>query len=142
MNLIKYDNFWNDPLADVDNWMGRILGRGTSLPALFGEGAEEDATRGFRLDSYADDNAYYVVAELPGIPKEDIDVRLENAVLTISGERKISKGDAERSFKFRRSVTLGDDVAQDEVTAKHENGVLTITLPKSEERKPRAITVG
>lgn len=142
MNLIKYDNFWNDPFADLDNWMTRVFGGGSALPSAFDQGADGAAIRGFRLDSYSDDDAYHVVAELPGVSKDDIDVRLENAVLSISGERKVSREDGERAFKFKRAITVGDDIDPEKVTARHEDGVLTVTLPKAEERKPRAITVG
>lgn len=138
MRLIKYDNFWNDPFAEFDNLFNRVLGDRSLLPQLFSGETE----RSFRLDTYAHDDGYEVVAELPGIPKEAVEVKLENAVLTISGDHKSGEGANQRQIKFSRSVTVGDDVNPDKVTAKLENGLLTISLPKVEERKPRAITVG
>lgn len=142
MKLIKYDNFWNDPFADLDNLVSRFFSGSSNAPWSYRYGLDRDVARSFRLDSYADDDAYYVVAELPGIPKEAIDVRLENAVLSISGELKTGEKDNQRTTTFRRSVTLGDDVNAEKVSASYENGLLTVTLPKAEERKPRSITVG
>lgn len=76
--------------------------------------------------------------DLPGIKKEDINLKMENRVLTIEGERKAEeKKDAERYYqverrygKFSRAFTLSDKVAVDEVDAKYEDGVLTIALKK------------
>lgn len=141
MNLVKYDDFWNDPLSDLDQWFEGALGPSRVLPSLFNQSADLGATRGFRLDSYADDENYYVVAELPGIPKDAINISVENAVLTISGEHKSGKGENERSVRFSRSVTLGDDVNADKAAANYEDGLLKITLPKSEASKPKAIAV-
>lgn len=140
MRLIKYDNFWNDPFAEFDNLFSSVLGNRRSLASLFDDENSVQA-RGFRLDSFAHDDAYEIVAELPGIPKEAIEVKLENAVLTINGEHTQGEGENKRTLRFSRSVTVGDDIAGDKVTAKFENGLLSVTLPKTEERKPRAITV-
>lgn len=139
MKLVKYDTVWNDPIGEFENIFGRVFADRGLLPAWLGEAA--DNARGFRMDTFADDEGYRLVAELPGIPKEAIDLKLENSVLTISGEHHFGEGDQRRSFKFSRSVTVGDDVNAEAVTAKLENGLLTIHLPKSEERKPRAITI-
>lgn len=140
MHLIKYDNFYKDPLADLDQWMGRFFEAAPLWDANNRRG-QGPVTGGFRLDTFADDEGYHAVAELPGVPKEAIDVRLENAVLTISGERTTGEGESRRTFKFSRSITLGDDVNPDAVTARYEDGLLTVDLPKAEERKPRAISV-
>lgn len=139
MKLIKYDNVWNDPIGEFENIFGRMFADRGLLPAWF-TGADE-GLRGFRMDTFANDEGYQLVAELPGIPKEAIDIKLENSVLTISGAHSSGEGDNKRSFKFSRSVTVGDDVNADGVSAKLENGLLTVNLPKAEERKPRAITV-
>jgi len=141
MKLIKYDNLWNDPLAEFDSMLSRVFNDRSLLPSFFGTGFEDLTTRSFRTDIFADDEGYRVVAELPGVPKEAIDVKLENAVLTISGERKTGEGESQRTLKFSRSITVGDDVNPDGVSAKLENGLLTVSLPKIEERKPRMITV-
>lgn len=101
------------------------------------------------FDVYEEKDNFVVKAELPGMKKEDISVSLHDGNLIISGERKTeTKGEgaevyrAERFFgKFQRSVALPATVAASEVKAEYKDGVLTVTLPKSEEAKPRQIAV-
>jgi HSP20 family protein len=101
------------------------------------------------MDVYEDDDKVTVELELAGMKKEDFDISLHDDVLTISGERKSEseKRDgesfrSERSFgSFSRSVTLPAAVKSDEVKATYKDGVLTVTLPKAEEAKPRKIQV-
>jgi HSP20 family protein len=88
-------------------------------------------------------------AELPGIKREDIDLKVENSVLTIRGERKHDvdvKQDAyqrlERAYgAFARSFTLPSTVNADAVKAEFKDGVLTVTLPAKEEAKPRQVQI-
>lgn len=101
------------------------------------------------FDVYEEKDKYVVKAELPGMKKEDINVSLHNGDLIISGERKgETKGEgteiyrAERYFgKFQRSVSLPATVAAGKVTADYKDGVLTVTIPKSEEARPKQIEV-
>ena len=101
------------------------------------------------FDVYEEKDNFVVKAELPGMKKEDINVSLHDGDLIISGERKSeTKGEgtevyrAERFFgKFQRSVSLPATVAANSVKAEYKDGVLTVTLPKSEEAKPRQIEV-
>ena len=101
------------------------------------------------FDVYEEKDNFIVKAELPGMKKEDINVSLEEGHLVISGERKTetkSEGAevyrAERYFgKFQRSVALPTPVAPGNVTAEYKDGILTVTLPKSEEAKPKQIEV-
>jgi HSP20 family protein len=87
--------------------------------------------------------------ELPGLTKEDIEITLENHVLTIAGERKFekeTKGEEfhrlERSYgHFTRSFTLPSSVRTDKVDANFDNGVLHISLPKQENAKPKKISI-
>ena len=140
MNLVKYDNFWNDPFAEFDRFLNRAFNAGR-FGDNFGPLAHTSNGGSFRADVYDDADNYYVVAELPGIEKGDIDIQLENAVLSIHAKRTETQGDNERSYELRRTVTVGDDVDADKVGAKLENGLLRVTLPKKEARKPKAITV-
>jgi HSP20 family protein len=101
------------------------------------------------LDMYEDKDNVYVRAELPGMKKEEIDVSLHNGALSVSGERKQeSKFEnaevyrAERFIgRFQRSITLPTPVAADKVKAQYKDGILTVTLPKTEEAKPKHINV-
>lgn len=101
------------------------------------------------FDVYEEKENFVVKAELPGMKKEDINVSLQDGDLIISGERKSetkSEGTeiyrAERFFgKFQRAVSLPATVASNKVKAEYKDGVLTVTLPKSEEAKPKQIEV-
>jgi len=97
----------------------------------------------FPVDVYEDEDNTYVRAELPGVNREDIKVEMVEGFLTINASRKSlsAGGQGEESFSFSRSVSMPENVAADKVGAAYENGVLTITLPKQEETKPRKITV-
>ena len=101
------------------------------------------------LDMYEDHDSVYVRVELPGMKKEDIEVSLHNGSLSISGERKAEEKHqdaevyrAERFFgRFQRTVTLPSAVAADKIKAQYTDGILTVTLPKAEEAKPKHIDV-
>jgi HSP20 family protein len=101
------------------------------------------------LDVHEDKDNFVVHAELPGMKREEIEVSLHDGALGISGERKLEKKyeeaevyRTERFFgKFQRTVTLPAPVAADKVKAQYKNGVLTITLPKTEAAKPKQIEV-
>ncbi len=137
MTLIKYDNYYNDPFSELDRLLEFSFNPRNRLTRFF----QETGSRDFRLDIYADDDNTYVIAELPGIQKKDLDIQLHNSVLTITAERKQKKGDTESSFRAKREVTLSDDVRPEKVEARFEDGLLKVTLPKREERKPKAITI-
>ena len=126
------------------------------LGRWFNGGGPQDG--GHRLAPYGvdvreDGDHIYVEAELPGFKKEDVDITLENQTLTISAERqeeqngrREGKGDwllRERRYsRFLRSFTLPPTVDEQSVNAKLADGVLTITLNKREETKPRKVQVG
>jgi HSP20 family protein len=101
------------------------------------------------LDVQEDKDKFTIRAELPGLKREGIDVSLQDGALVISGERtseKIEEGveihRQERFFgKFQRALTLPEPVAADKVKADYRDGVLTVTLPKTEEAKPKKIDV-
>jgi HSP20 family protein len=97
----------------------------------------------FPVDLYEDANNTYVRAELPGVSRDDINVEMTDGYLTITGARKSggNEGDQEESFSFSRAVSIADEVQADKVSAVYENGVLTVTLPKREEAKPKKISV-
>ena len=101
------------------------------------------------LDVFEDEDRITVQVELAGMKKEDFDISLQDDMLTISGERKSEsekrEGESfrnERSFgAFSRSITLPSPVKAEKVKATYEDGVLTVTLPKAEEAKPKKIQV-
>ena len=104
----------------------------------------------YGVDVREDGDTLVVEAELPGFKKEDVDITLENQTLTLSAERKVEQNDEnqgnyllkERRYtRFLRSFTLPPTVDEKSVQARLEHGVLTVTLNKREETKPRKITV-
>ena len=90
-----------------------------------------------------------IKTELPGIEEKDVDVQIENGVLTLKGERKAEKETEEKGFRrmersygtFLRAFTLPANVAPEMITASFTNGLLEVHLPKKEEAKPRSIKV-
>jgi HSP20 family protein len=97
----------------------------------------------FPVDVYEDKDNTYVRGELPGVNREDIKVEMVDGFLTINASRKSLSvgGQGEESFSFSRSVNMPENMAADNVAAAYENGVLTVTLPKQEETRPKKITV-
>src|SRR3954452_7701590 len=101
------------------------------------------------MDLVESDDHYLLKADLPGMKQEDVSIEFNDGTLTISGERKAEyerkeKGffRLERSFgKFSRSLTLPDGVDPDRIAAEFHDGVLEVTIPKPEQRKPRRIEV-
>lgn len=120
---------------------------------FFNEGGqgEEVATRSWLppVDIQETEEGFRLMAELPGLTREDINITLENNVLRLTGERKFEKDvkkesyhRVERSYgSFARSFVLPQQVSSDKVQAAFENGVLTITVPKAEQAKPRKIEI-
>lgn len=100
------------------------------------------------VDIHEDDNNYVVAMDLPGVDAEQVDITLENDVLTISGERlsvEKDKGIFKRhervSGRFTRKFTLPEGASNQDITAKVDNGVLEVTIPKQEKARPLSITV-
>jgi HSP20 family protein len=116
-----------------------------SLPRLFTE--EKDFTPAF--DVSETENELILRAEIPGMDKKDIDIQLTDGVLTIKGEKRHEKEDKEENYHFiersygtfSRSMRVPFDVEIEKVDATYKDGVLKVTLPKSETAKLRKIDV-
>ena len=100
-------------------------------------------TAGFPLDLYEDEANAYLRAELPGFSRDDIQLEVADGQLTLTAARKspAAAGQPASSRALRRAVALGDTVQAYHVSAAYEHGVLTVTLPKREEAKPKKITI-
>ena len=102
------------------------------------------------MDAVEQENRYVIQLEVPGMEKKDIDVSIDQGVLTVKGEKGRENGEGDlrlhigerRYGAFTKSVRLPESIDAAAVTATTKNGVLTITLPKAEEEKPRLIKVG
>jgi HSP20 family protein len=133
----SFDFAARSPWAGLENEIDRLFGTALSdfmTPAF---------DHRFPVDLYEDKENTYVRAELPGVSRDAINVEMVDGYLTINASRKTltTEGNGEESFSFSRSVSIPEDVPADKVSAAYENGVLTVTLPKKEEAKPRKITV-
>jgi HSP20 family protein len=101
------------------------------------------------VDIYETENELVIKADLPDVNPQNLDIRVENNILTIRGERKFEskvKEDnylrVERAYgSFSRSFSLANSVKTDDIKADYQNGVLTLSLPKREEVKPKQIKV-
>lgn len=140
MKLIKSDNSYADPFTSLEKLFGDTF-FGVDRYPFFDRFADRESVNSFPVNIYEDKDNYYATAELPGIDKKDIKIELENAVLTISGERKVRERENKSCCTFSRSITVGDNIDSSMVNANLQDGILTITLPRHEERKPRSITV-
>ena len=92
---------------------------------------------------------YLILMDLPGVKKKDVDVNLNNGIITVLGERKTSEKSDENNHiwyetnygKFSRSFELTSDIVEDKIKANFKDGVLNITIPKAEEIKPAVKTI-
>jgi HSP20 family protein len=146
---------WQRP--DVSNWnpfeqlsnLREEINRLFESPSADGGSGSEFFGWAPAVDLYEDRDHLVVKAELPGMKKEDIGISLHEGSLVISGERKVETEDgegensrSERFFgRFQRAVELPKAVDANNVTATYKDGILTVNLPKTEESKPRKISV-
>jgi HSP20 family protein len=113
------------------------------------EAQESTRTWAPAVDILETAEAYVVKAELPGVPKDAVHITVENNVLTLKGERKLEKDVTKENYHriertygaFARSFSLPTRVDHDGVEAKFDQGVLTITVPKAAEAKPKRIEI-
>ena len=136
-----------DPFRDITSLrdeMNRLFTR------TLGEGGSSaGAAWTPAVDIFDAADAIVLKAELPGLSPDDIDIEIDESVLTLKGERRfeetVEEGRyyrVERAYgAFQRSVTLPQSVKADEITATFEHGVLTVRVPKADEVKPRKIAV-
>lgn len=100
-------------------------------------------------DVYETEDSIVVEVEVPGMDKKDFEVKVEDGILRITGEKKLEREKEKRNYrvvercygKFERTLSLPDYVDTDKIKAKYENGVLTISLPKREEKKAKVVDV-
>ena len=131
----------NSPWRGLEDELDRVVNSAfsTLLPRLDAGYAWSHP----RADFYEDKDNFYFRAELPGLKKDDVRVELGDGVLTVSGARKgfAADGAEETANEFSRSVSVPARVKDESIVARYEDGILTVTLPKAEEVKPKRITV-
>ncbi|HEY2103651.1 MAG TPA: Hsp20/alpha crystallin family protein [Chthoniobacterales bacterium] len=152
MSIIRYQSPESATWTGLDRWsnLRDELDSLFEMPFWSNFGRQSQLFSGWSpaLDLYQTNDNVVARVELPGMRKEDIEISLQEGMLTISGERKSEAPEndkAERSEryvgKFRRSIALPTQVDPNKVTANYRDGILTITLPKAEEAKPKQIQV-
>jgi HSP20 family protein len=135
-------------LASIQNEMNRLFGTVVDAPSPSNGGALRRWMPA--MDLVETDDHFVLRADLPGLTEEDVNIEVEDNVLTVSGERKAEHETSkegyhrvERAFgSFARSLTLPEGVDAESVSASFDRGVLEITIPKPEQRKPRKISIG
>jgi len=140
MSLIRWDPFRE--FNTLPARLGNFFGKDFELPAA-------PTAWNPLVDIFENDNEIVFKAELPGMDVKDIEVRLENNVLLLKGERHFEKEAKEESYHrmereygfFSRSFALPTTVNADKVTAEYKDGILKVILPKNEATKPKPIKV-
>lgn len=140
--------FPGDPFLSLHREMNRLFDdvfRGASLPAATGSQGQGDVGNFINasMNVSETDKEIRITAELPGVSEQDIDVSLDDDVLTIRGEKKFERKDNKENFHFversygtfQRSLRLPYAVDAEQVQASFENGVLTVMLPKTERQE-------
>ena len=151
MELTRYQSPHLSQWPSLDRWsnLREELDSLLDLPFL-ANSHRQDLFTGWSpaLDLYQNNDNVVAVLELAGMRKEDIEISLHDGMLTISGERKRSSANGEKAERteryvgsFRRTVSLPVQVDANKVSATYRDGILTVTLPKAEEAKPKRIEV-
>ena len=140
MNITKYE-----PWEIINQWLD------TSPLGQKGEDQSMIATSQWRpaVDIKEDDNSYIIVADIPGVKPEDIDISMENQMLTIKGERNETINETKENYSraerikgiFHRRFSLPEIADGESISAKSKHGVLEIRIPKKTQAQARKITV-
>jgi HSP20 family protein len=143
MNLVRWSPFGEMGL--LQNQMNRLFDA-----AMHGNG-DATGTTGWipAADIYESDNDLVVTMDVPGVDPKNVEIRVENNVLTIRGERQMEESQKAESFHrverfygaFARTFALTTSVDTEKIRASYNAGVLSITLPKAEAAKPRKIQI-
>jgi HSP20 family protein len=148
MTTMRWDPFQDlrsaqDEMAQMNPTLAHALGRPTQ------QGNARTTAWAPALDISERKDAYLVTVELPGLKPEDLDITMEDGLLTIQGERQFTSESSEQQFHrverrygaFRRAITLPAHVMAEGIRASFEDGVLQILVPKAEEATPKRILV-
>jgi HSP20 family protein len=155
--MMRWDPFQD--LRDAQEEMAQMAQMAQMSPRLAhalglhgqpqGSGRAETTAWAPALDISERKDAYLVTVELPGVEADDLEITMEDGLLTIQGERQFTAESSEEQFHrierrygaFRRSITLPAQVQAEQIQASFDNGVLQIVVPKMEEAKPKRIQV-
>lgn len=144
MKLTRFSPSSLGRVSDFDEWFRHPFAGFPSLGQFFGnlpEFINGGDTGRLLADVHEDKDNYIAQFEVPGVRKEDVKLELNNQLLTVIAEKKEKCGEGEQSYTLSRSVSVPDGVKADAISAKLENGILSVTLPKAEHRKPKNIEI-
>jgi HSP20 family protein len=147
MTLVPYKGF--SLFDDIDRNIARFLPRNLGEFVANAEGAEVMRNWTPAVDIIEEQDRYVVKADIPGVDPKDIEITIDNGVLTVKGERHSEKSSDKDGYKryertsgtFQRQFTLPDSVDVDGIKASGNHGVLEVVLPKEERQKPKKVTV-
>jgi HSP20 family protein len=145
MAIVRFEPFSN--LMTAQREFDRLFKE--AFTPHYGEGELSTRTWAPPVDIYETENDIVLKAELPGVDPKDVEVKVEDNTLYLKGERKFEKEvrnesyhRVERSYgSFARSFSLPNSISTDKVKAEFKDGLLTLTLPKREEAKPRTVKI-
>lgn len=137
-------------MVPLRSMMDRLLEH-AMMPASLASGAmgtQDSGLAGFGMDVDEDDASYYVSCHLPGVKPEDVNITFQDGVLTISGETRRQTREGRRPLhqevsygRFQRQISLPGAIDPAKAEAQYHDGILEVTLPKSEASRPRTIQV-
>ena len=137
-------------MATLQNEMNRLFGTFFDTPTTAMNGNTTHVRRWIpAMDLVETDEHFVLRADLPGLTEQDVNIELEDRVLTVSGERKAEHEEKQEGFyrveratgSFSRSLTLPEGVEADAISATFDKGVLEVRIPKPEQRKPRRVAI-
>jgi len=143
MNIVKYaPKTYMDRVFDTDRFFNDLW---PWAPAERRHGFGED----LKVNIVESEDNYTLTAEVPGMKEKDIDLEVKDGLMTLKGHVEESQEKEENHYRmrefsrrsFERSFRIGEGVDSDKISAKLENGVLTVALPKKEEAKPKTVKV-
>jgi len=144
MTLIRYEPW--QLVNRLNRQIDQIFGDSFASPAASSESSVSWVPT---VDIHEEQDKFVVRADLPGVEPKDISITAENRVLTLRGERRIERSENQKGFErlervegsFLRRFTLPSNVQDDQIKARHVNGVLEVTIPKTPTPEPRRISV-
>ena len=145
MAIVRFEPYCGT--SSAQNQFDRFLREAFS--PVFGAGEASTRTWAPPVDIYENGDNLVLKAELPGINPDDVEIRVEDNTLYLKGERKFEKEVKEQNYHrversygtFTRTFSLPNSVDADKVAANYKDGVLTLTMPKKEEAKPKTIKI-
>ncbi len=144
MTLIRYEPW--QVMGRLQRQIDQIFGDSFASPAATGENSVAWIPT---VDIHEEPEKFVVRADLPGVDPKDISITAENRVLTLRGQRQFERSETQKGFErlervegsFLRRFTLPNNVQDDQIKARHVNGVLEVTIPKVATPEPRRVSV-